>query len=521
MQCCKSTGRLIKSAGLVIASTTLFFSTTLQDECSGAMLPLLQVSPVIAAANNPYSWLYYWQNNNIGLVASHEDNLAQLYNNAIAAMAFILNKDFKRAERILDYFNGRMDDTEFTVNGVASGFYQYRDSTSGLPATNTDRWFGDNAFLLMAINYYKKTTGKNTYDSMGADIAAWLISLQNADGSVGSKHTEGNIDAYAALKGHGNLVAANKIKAWLDIAPNQNWENGPLDIHSWRVLSLGGDYGFCLNDTTGCQRTIINFGKTIRGFVALPDRSDNIWVEGTGQMVMAFYAAGYQQQGDDYFNELKKTSIYSKQPRMKTFPFLVLADPVDTWADPKKGHIAGVVWYLFAEKQFNPFYGETVPAGTVKQNPVLRIQAENHIGTTGEVRYDGAGSPLEGNAIHIAGDDDTLIYNCSAPNPPSPCCSTAPCLSTADYVFDSLEAIPAAKISVRYADEAGGDVCNISIDSQPKYTFTTDDTGTWSDYIDSEPAEISSIAKGSHTMQIACEDKGTYGVTIDAVNILQ
>lgn len=347
--------------------------------------------------------------------------------------------------------------------------------------------------MLMAINYYKKSTGKSTYDSMGISIANWLVSFQNADGSIGNKHTEGNIDVYAALKAHGNIAEADNIKKWLDFAPNQNWKNGPLDIHSWRVLSLGGNYGFCLNDTMNCQRTIVNNGKTIRGFAAAPDRSDNVWVEGTGQMAMAFYAAGYTQQGDYYLNEIKKTIIYSKEPKVKTIPFLVLPDPIDTWADPTKGHVASVVWYIFAEKHFNPFDRKIVSAA-VKQNPVLRIQAENYSSTTGEVRFDAAGSPLEGSAIHIAGDDNVSY-------------SFADCPNAADYSFDSLESIPAAKISIRYADDVGGDTCIVYIDSQLKYTLTSADTGTWQDYVDSTASDIGSIAVGSHTLQIACEDK--------------
>lgn len=92
-------GHFGKIACFSIISAELLFSSVLRDDCSGAMLPLLQVPAVMAAANTPYKWLCYWQNSNTGLVASHEDNTAKIYNNAIAAMAFMLNNDFKRAEK--------------------------------------------------------------------------------------------------------------------------------------------------------------------------------------------------------------------------------------------------------------------------------------------------------------------------------------------------------------------------------------------------------------------------------------
>ena len=455
-----------------------------------------------------YDWLCNWQDENTGLMASHEDNWASTYNNAIAAMVYLLQGDSDRAEKILDFFNNRMNETEFFVNGKAEGFYQYRDSTTGIPYTS-DRWFGDNAFVLMAINYYKNKTGKTTYDNMANQIADWLISLQNADGSIGNGHTEGNLDVYSALKGHGNITQSHSIKDWLECASNRDWENGPLDIHSWRVLSLGGEYGFCLNNTQPHKRTstCVGSGKESTGFVAASEREGNVWIEGTAGMILAFYKAGYNTPGDYYLDEIKKCTFCSKNPKAKTLPFLGKSDTVDTWADPYKGHVASVCWYFFSLKRFNPFDGQEIGV-TVKQNPIIQVQGENYVSSIGDVRHDDSGCPLEGGAVHIGGDDNIS-------------CSLVSCPNIAEYAFYSLESIPNASISVRYADDVGGEICQVYIDSQLKYTFTSADTGTWEDYTTTTSTAIGSLSVGDHSMQIVCEDSGTWGVTIDAVNIIQ
>lgn len=455
-----------------------------------------------------YDWLCKWQDKNSGLMASHEDNWASTYNNAIAAMVFILQGDSDRAEKIFDFFNSRMNEAEFFVNGNAEGFYQFRDSTTGIPF-NSDRWFGDNAFLLMALNYYKNKTGSTTYDNMAHQIADWIISLQNSDGSIANGHTEGNLDAYSALKGHGNAAHAQRVKDWLECASNRNWKDGPLDIHSWRVLSLGGDYGFCLNNTQAHKRnsTCTCSGNESTGFVADPAREDNVWLEGTIGMLLALYKAGYDTLGNYYLNEITKCTFCSKNPEAKTLPFLGKRDTVDTWADPCKGHMASVCWYFFALKRFNPFDGQTIGI-MAKQNPIIQVQAESYITTTGETRLDDSGCPLEGSAVHMAGDDNIS-------------CSFVTCPNSAEYEFYSLESIPNANISVRYADDVGGELCNVYIDTQLKHTFTSTDTGTWNDYTTTPPTAIGNLSAGDHSMQVTCEDAGTWGVTIDAVNITQ
>lgn len=166
--------------------------------------------------NQIFNWFENQQLSN-GLLATVEGgDTISLYDNALAALVFILKKEYPKAEKIFDYFNARID-TELT-NGVG-GFSQLRNG-SGEP--NNKRWMGDNAWLLIALNNYKENTGSDTYAKLATKISSWLQNLQDIDGGLFAgynssdelmKHkvTEGNIDAFNAITGyskfHSNLLS--------------------------------------------------------------------------------------------------------------------------------------------------------------------------------------------------------------------------------------------------------------------------------------------------------------------------
>ena len=75
-------------------------------------------------------------------------NLVSTYDQALAAIAFILADEMQCAERIFDYFESiRLTELE-TGQG---GFFQFR-SPLGIPSGR--RWMGDNAWLLIALKNY-------------------------------------------------------------------------------------------------------------------------------------------------------------------------------------------------------------------------------------------------------------------------------------------------------------------------------------------------------------------------------
>ena len=106
------------------------------------------------------------------LISSQEDKILHLFNNSLVAMAFLVENEKERAERILDFYahatikNNIVPDLQnFYYKGEARGFFQFHDYEirDGMPGYynmfDSDRWMGDNAWLLIAYKYYEKKYG--------------------------------------------------------------------------------------------------------------------------------------------------------------------------------------------------------------------------------------------------------------------------------------------------------------------------------------------------------------------------
>ncbi|WP_372746193.1 hypothetical protein [Lutibacter sp.] len=324
--------------------------------------------------------IFNWFNNQQlpnGLLESAENsNYVSLYDNALAAMVFMLKDDFERAENIFDFFNARIT-TELT-NGVG-GFSQIRNS-NGIP--NNRRWMGDNAWLLIALNNYKNRTGFTTYDNLALELSNWLQSLQDTDGGlfagyypsnnlIDFKVTEGNIDAFNAVEGfttfHSELLNFLKNDRWDTLDKNLiSWPTNPLyinalDLHSWSY-SIFKNYPISAQTTADRFLTtqVATNGLTITGYCFDEDK-DTVWLEGTGQMALAFGISEMQNEKNFYLNEMDKviieSSLYSNS---KGFPYASNpgtsygSDLLWTTADSEIA-ISGGAWYLFAKYNFNPF----------------------------------------------------------------------------------------------------------------------------------------------------------------------
>jgi hypothetical protein len=116
------------------------------------------------------------------LLPCQEDNVAHTFSNCLVAMAFLLEGERERAERILDFFATATDENNadpylqnFYYRGKARGFFQnilLRDE-GGVAACHTagytDRWMGDMAWMVIAYQYYEKLygfAGKPAYAKM-------------------------------------------------------------------------------------------------------------------------------------------------------------------------------------------------------------------------------------------------------------------------------------------------------------------------------------------------------------------
>ncbi|MGD1946305.1 MAG: hypothetical protein ACFB0A_08615 [Croceivirga sp.] len=326
--------------------------------------------------NQIFNWFTNQQRSNGLLESTENGNIVSLYDSALAAMVFMLNDDYTKAENIFDFFNSRID-SELLVG--LGGFSQLRDK-EGNP--NNRRWMGDNAWLLIALNNYSARTGSTKYNRLATEISKWLIGLQDIDGGLFGgyspdgtkihKITEGNIDAFNAVQGY--TAFHEKI---LDYLKNERWDSKDrnlvawvghpqylyaLDLHSWSYcifedypISTLYDADRFLNSKTS---TTTNLELVGYGF---DEDKDVIWLEGTGHMALAYKIGGVDSEADFYLKEMEKVLIKSiLYENAAGFPYA--ANSGTSYGSEMLWEGADInlvistgAWYIFAQKGFNPF----------------------------------------------------------------------------------------------------------------------------------------------------------------------
>ena len=274
---------------------------------------------------------------------------------------------------------------------------------------------------------------------------------------------------------------------------------------------MGKEYGFCLpeteridDNTSRFKSTITYNNSVVTGFLPYVYNGtcpDNIWSEGTGGMAVSFYKAGYKERGDFYVAELEKLLMKPAAfPNTQALSYMALTDPCHVWADPGKGHIAGVAWYIFAKSRFDPFDAVVIDTFTIA-NPRIKLESENYDNRSSKgVRADGTGELSEGSAIHIGGDN-------GIPGNES---------GWVAYKFNVVVPLTITTVTTRYADDIAGDTGTFLLDGNLVGTFATVDTGTWADYVLADfPLAPVQLRPGLHTWQFNVTDAGTYGFTPD------
>ena len=306
----------------------------------------------------------------IGLVDSYqEDNSdkSYVYDNALAAIACIKLDNSGMAKEILDTLSSEV---QKTLQNVPFESYNYSINTgegSGLA------YCGNSAWLLQALNIYQKTKTSKIYYAAQKSLADFLVSLQDpVDGGLrGSayeywKSTEHNIIAYVALRNFGRLnhlaayiTKANKIKVFLTRSGIWNgtfFNRGPqdttkvTDVQALGVLLLGKTYAGALSWLESNLSATKQFNSSmISGFDYNADL-DTVWLEGTLQAALAFYASGDAAKGDFYYNEACKA--------IQSDGSIVLATnrgtASDSWILESWRAIAPTCWMIFYSLKFNP-----------------------------------------------------------------------------------------------------------------------------------------------------------------------
>lgn len=348
-----------------------------------------EAPPAEVKVDSVYSWLSNMQQDNGLLLSSEGGRYVSLYDNALAAMAFASYGDLDKAEKIFDFFNRRIESELLQYPG---GFGQMR-TADGIPVDNSPRrWIGDNAWLLVALNNYHHLAQNTKYQRLETALSNWIISLQDADGGLWggydangsriSKIAEGNIDAFNAVSGytsfHQKLLTYIKNIRWdqtdkLLIA----WAENPkykyaLDLHSWSYCIFEDFPTDVLSKATWFRTTQTSTitKKPISGYCFDEDR-DVVWLEGTGQMAVAFIKAKRESEAQMYLQEMKKNLIKSSSfSGSYALPYTVNSgtsygsDALWTGVDTSPA-VSSTVWYLFGMLRFDPLklgYAKKIPA---------------------------------------------------------------------------------------------------------------------------------------------------------------
>jgi len=316
-----------------------------------------------------YDWLLAKQGPH-GILGNQEnEDFSGVYTNALAAICYIHEGDLARAQSIFSFFQSRLD----VAIAPPGGFPQFWDAATGQPDLDTDRWIGDNAWLLIALNHYLYATRDHTFDETRRTVAEWLISLQDADGGILAgyntaglmnwKSTEGNLDCYAALIDYPEereslrqfLVNEMWIPAEGRFKMGSTVDESSLDSCSFGVGALGTDFAAALQyaETAMLRQEVCDAtGALVTGFSDFIS-DDRIWLEGTGQMVVAYRVAQQDDTALLYLGELSKAVFAST-----LFPDTKgLACHTNDPAWPTGSttiFVPSQAWYLFGAWDFNP-----------------------------------------------------------------------------------------------------------------------------------------------------------------------
>jgi hypothetical protein len=266
-------------------------------------------------------------------------------------MAFIHQGDMDAAERIFDFFKDRLT-TPFL------GFRQVWDACSGQPDDSSPYWEGDNAFLLLALDYYAQVTGSyGSYHSLADALKVWLTDQADlCDGIV----AEGVANMHAALVPFGN-----------------DWDNWQALSKLHRCFFNSVDYSgvadhavrgaFAFGDITGFEY-LSNFERTetwqcdestsVRAYAAFSSDSF-INVEISAQLLLAWRVWQREMSTDLSFlrSELEKLRLLSEQTSLCSgLPYLV-RHPVNGGFDGDYSLpiVDPTAYLLYDYWSFNPF----------------------------------------------------------------------------------------------------------------------------------------------------------------------
>lgn len=361
-----------------------------------------------------YSWIRNRQDLVSGLVLSYEgdENLKKIsftYDQALAAITFVILNDRERAEKIFDFYLKKVNKGE----NIFNAYYTQGDCAEYVAHSGPNAWMG-----IAVLDYYKETKNKK-YLPIAEKVSDFLLKMMDKEGGIKGGptvewySTEHNLDAFAFFKSFYEvtkdekyLKAAEKIKNWISryaytsYGPPVNRGKGDstiaTDTYAWSVTAFGADELLALNMNPEriLEFAVDNCGVTtnfkhkereisVKGFDFAKYRNcargGVVSCEWTAQMVLSFeiMADYYQSRNQDksreylsksvfYSNELQKMLITSPSKIGIEDPCLPYASSADIdtghgWRTPngnRTGSLSSSAYFLIAYLGYNPLKGE-------------------------------------------------------------------------------------------------------------------------------------------------------------------
>lgn len=362
------------------------------------------------------TWLQSRVHPQSGLVDAFDDGNTNspLYVNALAAIAFAHAGRFDLAAGIFNTLETIYETSTTEGKHLNPGGLLY-DQRSACQPTNGHGDFrtGENAWLVMALNYFESVSGDQRFAAFASNLLeaiCWYRDSNASSISYGAFRwggantnfsTEFQIDIYAALKGRGMLsgntnyisfaaglrsyllydpdwpLEVGKTKVWLAYADpvfcGELYDGSPpiyLDAQAWAVLALfppqAGEVNFpcvltnidhggawqALGETVTCD------AASVTGFSDefLPGGVDQdwVWLEGTEFVSAAYALIGNTTRSAYYHQEAGNLvkldgSLYHSCLNDGTIP-------TNRWPDNYRvGSADATSWFYFVENAVNPF----------------------------------------------------------------------------------------------------------------------------------------------------------------------
>ena len=403
--------RAVKSislAGTGSGRTTVYLDDIALRTCAGkadwgpvGFSTILRAKAAPGFPPTPYGWLLS-RVSPAGLVNSVDDGTprAFAYSQALAVIAFTAGGDAHKARDILTALDELQD-----PDGSFAACYHARTRR----VMDEARFTGNNAWVIMAMNYYAARTGDRSFLPMAQGCADWCLTMRDeATGGfrggpgVTWYSAEHSADLYSAFLHLGRLAGEARftdtavsllafIDRFLHVPSPESGGNGKdrlaywlgkgdfgvmaTDPQTWLTLALAPtDYprDQLLNAMQWLKRSHcrvkVDWDEVVTGIDGFdwddfrlfpdnphtPDRtrypSDNVWFEGTEGAVAALRVLGMTEEADHFHGQTRRlVSDAGGIPYSTPHPDLFQR------SNPALA-VASTAWFVFNELGVNPFW---------------------------------------------------------------------------------------------------------------------------------------------------------------------